>query len=121
MKSSRSATASHAEREGILAVLTEQSTIGISPADAWVRDGMSRAEADVLATEIIAGAEAVATSPGIRTALQFDPAIIAGRSIFSKCRIAADPVDLGPRAGNPVLNPEDTAFIDRAVFELLAC
>ena len=59
---------------------TEQSTIGISPADAWVRDGMSRAEADVLATEIIAGAEAVATSPGIRTALQFDPAITAGRS-----------------------------------------
>ena len=24
------------------------------------------------------------------------------------------------RAGNPVLNPEDAAFIDRAVFELLA-
>ena len=26
----------------------------------------------------------------------------------------------GHRAGNPVLNPEDAAFIDRAVFELLA-
>jgi hypothetical protein len=26
----------------------------------------------------------------------------------------------GHRAGNSVLNPEDTAFIDRAVFELLA-
>ena len=26
----------------------------------------------------------------------------------------------GHRAGNPVLNPEDAGFIDRAVFELLA-
>ena len=26
----------------------------------------------------------------------------------------------GHRAGNPVLNPEDAAFIDRTVFELLA-
>ena len=120
MKSSRSAT-SHAEREGILAVPTEQSTIGISPADAWLRDGMSRAEADVLATEIIAGAEAVATSPGIRTAYNsILPSSLAGP--FSQNAELRPIRRSGATRRQPGAQPgRHCLHRDQAVFELLAC
>jgi homoserine O-acetyltransferase/O-succinyltransferase len=37
-----------------------------------------------------------------------------------KAELRPIPSIWGHRAGNPVLNPDDAAFIDRAVFELLA-
>ena len=43
-----------------MASLLVKSEIGV--ADAWVRDGMTKAEADALITEIVAGAEAVEVS-----------------------------------------------------------
>jgi hypothetical protein len=43
-----------------LASLLMKSEVGV--ADAWVRDGMTKAEADVLIPEIVAGAEAVEVS-----------------------------------------------------------
>ena len=39
---------------------------------------------------------------------------------MQKAELRPIPSIWGHRAGNPVLNPEDAAFIDRAVFELLA-
>src|SRR5215469_10507523 len=47
-------------RRFALASLLVKSEIGV--ADAWVRDGMTKAEADALITEIVAGAEAVEVS-----------------------------------------------------------
>jgi homoserine O-acetyltransferase len=39
---------------------------------------------------------------------------------MQKTELRPIPSIWGYRAGNPVLNPKDAAFIDRAVFELLA-
>jgi homoserine O-acetyltransferase len=39
---------------------------------------------------------------------------------MQKAELRPIPSICGHRAANPVLNPEDAAFIDRAVFELLA-
>jgi hypothetical protein len=47
-------------RRFALASLLVKSEVGV--ADAWVRDGMTKAEADALITEIVAGAEAVEVS-----------------------------------------------------------
>jgi hypothetical protein len=47
-------------RRFALVSLLVKSEVGI--ADAWVRDGMTKAEADALITEIISGAEAVEVS-----------------------------------------------------------
>jgi len=47
-------------RRFALASLLVKSEVGV--ADAWVRDGMTKAEADALITEIISGAEAVEVS-----------------------------------------------------------
>jgi hypothetical protein len=47
-------------RRFALASLLVKSEIGV--ADAWVRDGMTKAEADALITEIVSGAEAVEVS-----------------------------------------------------------
>jgi hypothetical protein len=49
-------------RRFALACLLVKTEIGV--ADAWVRDGMTRAEADGLITQIVAGAEAVESSIG---------------------------------------------------------
>src|SRR5258708_269867 len=50
-------------RRFALACLLVKSEVGVQ--DAWVRDGMTRAEADALIAEIVAGVEAVATSIGL--------------------------------------------------------
>ena len=47
-------------RRFALASLLVKSEIGV--ADAWVRDGMTKAEADALITKIVSGAEAVEVS-----------------------------------------------------------
>jgi len=49
-------------RRFALSSLLVKTEVGV--ADAWVRNGMSKAEADVLVTEIFAGAEAVEVSIG---------------------------------------------------------
>ena len=46
-----------------MASLLVKTEVGV--ADAWVRDGMTKAEADALITEIVAGAEAVEVSIGL--------------------------------------------------------
>jgi hypothetical protein len=50
-------------RRFALASLLVKTEVGV--ADAWVRDGMTKAEADALITEIVAGAEAVEVSIGL--------------------------------------------------------
>ena len=50
-------------RRFALASLLVKSEVGV--ADAWVRDGMTKAEADALITQIVAGAEAVEVSIGL--------------------------------------------------------
>jgi hypothetical protein len=50
-------------RHFALASLLVKSEVGV--ADAWVRDGMTKAEADALITQIVAGAEAVEVSIGL--------------------------------------------------------
>jgi hypothetical protein len=47
-------------RRYALACLLIKTEVGV--ADAWVREGMTKAEADVLITQIVAGAEAVESS-----------------------------------------------------------